>query len=64
MRQALGQLPSALRQTILLRIDGGLKFRQIADAMDCPLGTVLWRMKEAERRLSGILAPATAERSS
>ena len=57
---ALAELPPAMRQTVLLRIDGELTFREIADAMACPLGTALWRMKEAERRLArrlGALEP-------
>ena len=55
--QALQELPELMRQTVLLRIDGGLKFREIAETMRCPLGTVLWRMKEAERRLASRLSP-------
>ena len=59
--QALKQLPSALCQTVLLRVDGGLKYRQIAQVMACPLGTVLWRMKEAERRLTRHLTGSTTQ---
>ena len=49
--QALLQLAEPVRQTVLLRIDGELKFKEIAEVMECPLGTVLWRMKEAEKQL-------------
>ncbi|MBZ0255863.1 RNA polymerase sigma factor [bacterium] len=49
--QALNELPDELRRTVLLRIDAELTFQEIADEMDCPLGTALWRMKEAEKRL-------------
>ena len=57
IHQLLHALPGDLRQTVLLRIDGDLKFRQIAAAMHCPLGTVLWRMREARRRLTAAMAP-------
>jgi len=48
---ALDTMPGPMRQALLLRADAGLTFREIAEAMDCPLGTALWRVKEAERRL-------------
>jgi len=59
LREALDRLPAQLRETLLLRIDGGLTFREIADAMDCPVGTALWRGKEAQRRLKEMLGEAT-----
>ncbi|HOZ45718.1 MAG TPA: sigma-70 family RNA polymerase sigma factor [Candidatus Hydrogenedentes bacterium] len=52
---ALAGLPCALRQTVLLRIDAEMTFAEIAEAMDCPLGTALWRAHEAERRLKDAL---------
>ncbi len=52
---ALDELPDAMRETLLLRIDGELTFREIADAMECPLGTALWRANEAEKRLKAIV---------
>ena len=39
-------------KTVMPRIDGELTFREIAEEQRWPLGTVLWRMKEAERRLA------------
>jgi RNA polymerase sigma-70 factor (ECF subfamily) len=56
LAEALGQLPEEMRQTVLLRTDGELTFREIAEEMHCPLGTVLWRMQEAQRRLRSLLA--------
>lgn len=55
---AVHALPEVQRRTVLLRIDGELTFREIAEAMGCPLGTVLWRMKDAERRLAKALGTA------
>ena len=60
VEEGLAQLPETMRQTVLLRIDGDLTHREIAEAMDCPLGTVLWRMHEAQKRLTERLAERTA----
>ncbi|HUT22936.1 MAG TPA: sigma-70 family RNA polymerase sigma factor [Sumerlaeia bacterium] len=53
---ALKRLPEEMSRTVLLRIDGDLAYREIAELMGCPLGTVLWRMSEAQRRLARELA--------
>lgn len=51
VRQAIGTL-SADHQTIIRkRIYEGLKFREIADELDVPLGTVLARMQAALKKL-------------
>jgi RNA polymerase sigma-70 factor (ECF subfamily) len=50
--RAIDGLPDAMRQALLLQIDGGLKHREIAEAMGVPLGTVLWRVREARKRLA------------
>ncbi len=63
VNRALRALPDPLRRTVLLRVDGGLKFRQIAEAMQCPLGTVLWRMRDARRRLASALEERPTRRS-
>jgi RNA polymerase sigma-70 factor (ECF subfamily) len=52
---ALDALPDVLRQTVLLRTDGGLSFKEVARVMECPLGTALWRMNEAVKRLKTLL---------
>ena len=53
--EALETLPDKMRQTVFLRIDAGLTFREIAETMGCPLGTALWRMKEAVQRLKTLI---------
>ncbi len=50
-------LPPALRDAIVLREYGGLRYRQIADALGCPIGTVMSRLHLARRRLGQALAP-------
>jgi len=51
LREAIGQLDPELRQVVILRTYAGLKFRQIAEVLELPLGTVLTRMRKAIERL-------------
>jgi RNA polymerase sigma-70 factor (ECF subfamily) len=57
VREALAALPPVLRETVLLREAAGLKYREIAQVMGCPAGTVMSRLHLARRRLRAILAP-------
>jgi len=51
IEEAVATLPPPLRETLLLRLEGELTHREIAEAMACPLGTTLWRANEALRRV-------------
>ena len=51
LRAAVGGLSARLREVVLLRIGGELEFREIADVLGLPLGTVLGRMNLAVRKL-------------
>ncbi len=55
LRAALDQLPDADREVIDLRHHGGLSFRQIADLLDEPIGTLLARHHRALRKLRTML---------
>jgi len=55
MRRALLNLPEKERVVLLLRIRSDLKFREIAEMLDCPLNTVLTRMHKATRKLKKAL---------
>lgn len=59
IENALGTLPTAECQIVSLRINGELKFQEIADVMGVPLGTVLWRYQRALGRLRSILDGGT-----
>jgi RNA polymerase sigma-70 factor (ECF subfamily) len=52
---AVGRLPLAERETVLLKHFSGLTFREISDVMQCPLGTALSRMHRALKRLEKLL---------
>ena len=55
VREALMRLPASQREVVQKRIYEGLKFREIADELDVPLGTVLARMQAALKKLKPIL---------
>ena len=51
LRTAIGELSVRLREVVLLRINGELEFREIAEVLGLPLGTVLGRMNLAVKKL-------------
>lgn len=55
VRTALQRLPDSQRIVVEKRIYEGLKFREIADQLDVPLGTVLARMQAGLKKLKPIL---------
>jgi len=56
LRQAIDGLPEVLREVVVLRVYAELTFRQIAELLGLPLGTVLTRMRSATHRLASELA--------
>jgi RNA polymerase sigma-70 factor, ECF subfamily len=59
VERAMEQLPEDLRTAIVLRELEGLSYEEIAEAMDCPVGTVrsrIFRAREAiDRKLKPLL---------
>jgi RNA polymerase sigma factor, sigma-70 family len=59
VERAMEQLPEDLRTAIILRELEGLSYEEIAEAMDCPVGTVrsrIFRAREAiDRKLKPLL---------
>lgn len=55
LRAAMAELPDADQQIIHLRHYGELSFKQIAEILDQPLGTVLARQHRALKKLAEIL---------
>jgi RNA polymerase sigma factor (sigma-70 family) len=56
---ALDALEPAFRETIMLSVSSGLNYREIAEVLGCPVGTVMSRMSRARRALRerlGVLA--------
>ena len=61
IQTALDELPDDLRTAITLRELEGLTYEEIAQAMDCPIGTVrsrIFRAREAiDVKLKPLMAP-------
>ena len=55
LRTAIGGLSVRLREVVLLRINGELEFREIAEVLGLPLGTVLGRMNLAVKKLREVV---------
>lgn len=49
--ELLALLPAGQRDVIRLRVYGGLKFREVADQLGCPLNTALARMHDGLKTL-------------
>lgn len=58
LRRALEQLPESDREVIELRHHGDLSFKQIADLLEEPLGTLLARHHRALRKLKELMENA------
>lgn len=54
---AIDELPPDLKQAITLRELEGLSYEEIAEAMDCPIGTVRSRIFRARAVVDEVLAP-------
>lgn|GEM_PF-1231508 len=58
LRAAVAQLPTALREVVVLRLSTGLTFEEAATVLQIPLGTALSRMHAALRQIRQRLGPA------
>lgn len=64
--QALEALPESLRMTVYYADVHGYRYREIAEILDIPVGTVMSRLHSARRKLRALLAdlaPAYTRRS-
>jgi RNA polymerase sigma-70 factor (ECF subfamily) len=53
---ALARLPGPQRQTFVLHVEGGLTYREVADALGISIGTVMSRLFYARQKLKTLLA--------
>ena len=56
VREAVDGLSRRLKEVVLLRLNGDLKFQEIADILGLPIGTVLGRMNLALSKLRQALS--------
>lgn len=61
MSDALAALPAEFRATVVMADVGEMTYREIADAMACPIGTVMSRLHRARRALARSLKAATRD---
>ena len=59
---AIQKLPSEYREVIVLREYQELSYREIADVLQCPMGTVMSRLGRARSRLRRLLADVWQDR--
>ena len=57
VREAIDRLPESLRRVVLLVYFQGLKYREAADVLAVPVGTVKSRLHTAVAKLNEMLAP-------
>src|SRR5947207_420058 len=60
LQQALDELPEVFRTPIILYYFEDFSYRDIAEQMDLPIGTVMSRLARAKAHLRGRLLPAGA----
>jgi len=57
VRAALDELPDEFREVIVMREIEGLSYREIADVVEVPIGTVMSRLARARGKLAVALKP-------
>lgn len=55
VRQALSRMPWEYREIVVLRDMEDFSYREIAEMLDCPIGTVMSRLARARRKLRELL---------
>jgi RNA polymerase sigma-70 factor (ECF subfamily) len=62
LREALDKLDPTDRTILVLRYHQGLNYRQIADVMECPEGTVASRLNRAREKMHALLEDSQTPR--
>jgi RNA polymerase sigma-70 factor (ECF subfamily) len=57
LARAVGRLPADFRSALLLRVEEGLSFREIAEVLNLTEETARWRVFKARQKLLSALAP-------
>ncbi len=57
IRKTIAELPDTLREAIVYREFDGLSYEEIAEVMDCPIGTVRSRIFRARETIEEAMSP-------
>ena len=60
VRRAIADLPSPFRETLVMRDINGLNYREIADATEAPIGTVMSRLSRARAVIAKALGASAS----
>lgn len=61
VQQAMERLPELQRQTLILYSEESLSYQEIAEAMNCSIGTVKSRLFYAKKMLRQLISPETLQ---
>jgi RNA polymerase sigma-70 factor (ECF subfamily) len=64
VRQALAELPVEFREVVVLREMEGFSYKEIANVVDLPLGTVMSRLARGRKRLQALLTKRMGKEAS
>lgn len=64
VRQALQELPVEFREVVVLREMEGFSYKEIANVVDIPIGTVMSRLKRGRNRLHALLVSRMGKEAS
>jgi RNA polymerase sigma-70 factor (ECF subfamily) len=64
VRAALQELPVEFREVVVLREMEELSYKEIANVVDLPLGTVMSRLSRGRKRLQALLASRMGKEAS
>jgi len=59
VREAVESLPDSSRSTVIMADLHDMSYKEIAEALDCPLGTVMSRLHRGRGQLRQALAEAS-----
>jgi RNA polymerase sigma-70 factor (ECF subfamily) len=57
LARAVGRLPNDFRAALVLRVEEGLSFREIAEVLNTTEETARWRVFKARQKLMAVMAP-------
>ena len=63
LNAAIDEIPEPFRETLILRVKHDLNYRDIAEVMNVPVGTIMSRLARARHHLVAVLGPENERRN-